>query len=191
MNAKEALGVLRITRQTLTRYVRLGKIKVVRLPNGRYDYDEESVYALINGGIHRKTCIYARVSTSNQRGELDIQIDSLKRFCSARGYAVQGVYSDVASISNFGRWQAFSDLLDSVFDNKVERIVVTDKSCLSCLYFDLFESLFKKYGCEIVILHDTDSNDLDKQEILEILNLLSKRYSKYKVDKIKEILETG
>ena len=51
MKAKDVLSVLRITRPTLTRYVKDEIIKVNVLPNGRYDYDEESVYSFLNKDV--------------------------------------------------------------------------------------------------------------------------------------------
>ncbi|MDD6082632.1 MAG: IS607 family transposase, partial [Oscillospiraceae bacterium] len=70
MNSAEVLRVLRITRQTLTKYVKNGTIKVSKLPNGRYEYDETSVYKFLNKDVSRKTYIYARVSTSKQKPDL-------------------------------------------------------------------------------------------------------------------------
>ena len=64
MRSKEVLNLLRVTRPTLTKYVKSGKIKVIRKPNGHYEYDEESVYAFLIKDVRRKTYIYARVSTS-------------------------------------------------------------------------------------------------------------------------------
>lgn len=49
MKSKEVLKLLQITRPTLTKYVREGTIKVKKLPNGRYEYDNESVYMYVNG----------------------------------------------------------------------------------------------------------------------------------------------
>ena len=51
MRAKEVLQLLRITRQTLTNYVKEGIIQVKVLPSGRYDYVEESVYAFLNKDV--------------------------------------------------------------------------------------------------------------------------------------------
>ena len=48
MTAAEVLRVLQITRPTLTKYVKEGKIKVTVKGNGRYDYDSESVYKMLN-----------------------------------------------------------------------------------------------------------------------------------------------
>lgn len=41
MKAKEVLQLLRISRPTLTKYVKEGRIRVTVLPNSLYDYNEE------------------------------------------------------------------------------------------------------------------------------------------------------
>lgn len=101
MKANEVLKLLRITRQTLTKYVKNGTIKVKVLPNGRYDYDEDSVYSLLFDGLERKTYIYARVSTPKQKKDLENQIELLKQFCFSKGYKIHGVFSDMASGISF------------------------------------------------------------------------------------------
>ena len=63
MKAREVLKVLKICRQTLSNYVKSGKLKVTKLWNGYYEYDNDSVYAFLNITLERKNIIYARVST--------------------------------------------------------------------------------------------------------------------------------
>ena len=58
MKSSEAIKVLDCTRTSLSFYVRQGKIKVTELENGRYDYDDESVYALRNSRITRQAYLY-------------------------------------------------------------------------------------------------------------------------------------
>lgn len=48
MKSREVLDLLGISRATLTNYVERGLIKVKERPFGRYDYDRESVEALID-----------------------------------------------------------------------------------------------------------------------------------------------
>ena len=43
MKCVEVLKLLKITRPTLSSYVKLGKIKVTKLGNGYYDYNDESM----------------------------------------------------------------------------------------------------------------------------------------------------
>lgn len=193
MKANEVLKLLRITRPTLTKYVKEGLVKVEKLPNGRYEYDSESVYSFLNKDMKRKTYIYARVSASKQKPDLDNQIELLKQFCFSNGYTISGIYSDIASGISFEKRNDFFKMLDDIIDNKVERVVITYKDRLSRIGFDLFYHLFQKYNCEIVIMSEVGSEKLDRQEIFEeIVSLLHcysmKFYSKRKIQKVKEVL---
>lgn len=97
MKANEVLKLLRITRPTLTKYVKNGLIKVDKLPNGRYEYNSDDVYSFLNKDVKRKTYIYARVSTAKQKPDLNNQVELLKQFCFSNGYTISGIYADVAS----------------------------------------------------------------------------------------------
>lgn len=194
MKSKEVLELLQITRPTLTKYVKEGLIKVNILPNGRYDYDKDSVYKLFNKGVERKTYIYARVSTPKQKADLENQIQMLKQFCFSNGYCISRVFSDIASGIGFEKRKDFFKMLDDVIAGKVERVVVTYKDRLSRIGFELFYHLFKKYNCEIVVMSEVGSEKLDSEEIFEEINSLlhcysMKLYSKRKGQKIKKILE--
>lgn len=194
MKAKEVLELLQITRPTLTKYVKEGWIKVNILPNGRYDYDKDSVYKLFNKGVERKTYIYARVSTSKQKKDLENQIQMLKQFCFSNGYCVSKVFSDIASGISFEKRKDFFKMLDDVLAGKVERVVISYKDRLSRVGFELFYHLFNKYNCEIVVMNEVGSEKLDSEEIFEeIISLLHcysmKLYSKRRIQKIKCILE--
>ena len=193
MTAKEVLRVLQITRPTLTKYVKSGKLKVTVKGNGRYDYDADSVYKMLNKDIERKTYLYARVSTAKQKKDLENQVQLLKTFCFQNGYVIHGVYQDIASGISFEERNQFFELLDEVLAGKVNRVVVTYKDRLSRVGFELFTYLFKKYGCEIIVISETGSEKLDSEEIFEeIISLLHcysmKLYSSRKAKKIKEIL---
>ena len=194
MTAKEVLRVLQITRPTLTKYVKEGKLKVIVKGNGRYDYDADSVYKMLNKDIERKTYLYARVSTAKQKKDLENQVQLLKNFCFQNGYLINGVYQDVASGISFEKRKEFFDMLDEILAGRVNRVIITYKDRLSRVGFELFMYLFKKYGCEILVISEIGSEKLDREEILEeIVSLLHcysmKLYSNRKVKKIKEILE--
>ncbi|MCR4744725.1 MAG: IS607 family transposase [Lachnospiraceae bacterium] len=194
MTAKEVLRVLQITRPTLTKYVKEEKIKVTVKGNGRYDYDTDSVYKMLNKDIERKTYLYARVSTSKQRKDLENQIALLKNYCFQNGYIINGIYQDIASGISFKNREQFFAMLDDVLAGKVNRVIITYKDRLSRVGFELFTYLFRKYGCEITVISEVGSEKLDSQEIFEeIISLLHcysmKLYSSRKVKKIKEVLE--
>lgn len=193
MRSKEVLNLLRITRPTLTKYVKSGVIKVIPKPNGQYDYDEESVYAFLNKDVKRKTYIYARVSTSKQKKDLENQIELLKQFCFTNGYTISGIFADVASGISFEKRKEFFIMLDDILAGKVERVVITYKDRLSRVGYDLFLHLFRKFHCEIIVMSEVGSAKLDSQEVFEeIISLLHcysmKLYSKRKEKRIREVL---
>ena len=194
MTAAEVLRVLQITRPTLTKYVKEGKIKVTVKGNGRYDYDSDSVYKMLNKDIERKTYLYARVSTSKQKKDLENQVQLLKNFCFQNGYIINGIYQDIASGISFDKRKQFFQMLDDILAGKVNKVIITYKDRLSRVGFELVVYLFKKYGCEIIVISEVGSEKLDSQEIFEeIIGLLHcysiKLYSSRKAKKIKEILE--
>ena len=193
MKAKEVLQILRVTRPTLTKYVKEGLIKVNVKANGQYDYDSDSVYKLLNKDIERKTYVYARVSTAKQKKDLENQVNLLKTFCFQNGYVLNGVYQDIASGISLEKRKEFFDLLDEVLAGKVKRVVITYKDRLSCVGFDLFSYLFAKHGCELVVMSEVGSTDLDSEEVFDDVVQLLERYSlnlnKKSINKtIKELL---
>ena len=194
MKAKEVLQILRVSRPTLTKYVREGLVNVTLKGNGQYDYDADSVYQVLNKDVERKTYVYARVSTSKQKHELDNQVQLLKTFCFQNGYVLNGVYQDIASGISFEKRTQFFELLDEVLAGKVKRVVITYKDRLSRVGFELFSHLFAKHGCELIVMSEVGSTKLDSEEIFEeIVSLLHcysmKLYSKRKNKIIKELLE--
>ena len=194
MTAKEVLRVLQITRPTLTKYVKENKLKVTVKGNGRYDYDADSVYKMLNKDIERKTYLYARVSTQKQKKDLENQVQLLKNFCFQNGYIIHGIYQDIASGISFDKRKQFFDMLDEILSGRVKRVIITYKDRLSRVGFELFTHLFNRYGCEIIVMSEIGSEKLDREEILEeIISLLHcysmKLYSNRKAEKMKEILE--
>ena len=194
MKAKEVMQILRISNPTLSSYVKRGLIKTTTMPNGRYNYDEESVYAFLNAGVPRKVYLYGRVSSSNQKKDLISQIEMLKQYCFSNGIKIDGVFQDIASGISFENRKEFFKLLDEVINRKVKAVYITYKDRLSRVGFDLFYHLFRRFGTEIVVISEVGSPKLDSEEIFEeIVSLLHcysmKMYSKRRIAKIKEVLE--
>ena len=193
MKASEVLNLLKITRPTLTKYVKEGWLEVETMPNGRYWYKEDSVYAFLNKREKRKNVIYARVSTHKQKPDLKNQIESLRKYAFASGIKVESVYSDVASGISFEKRVEFFRLIDEVLANKIDKVIISYKDRLSRIGFEFFSVLFKKFGTEIEVVSGIGSEKLDSEEIFEeIVHLIHafsmKLYSSRKGKKI-EIAE--
>ncbi|WP_176485390.1 recombinase family protein, partial [Helicobacter suis] len=97
MKSSEVLKILKISRVTLWKYVKSGKIRVKTEPNGYYKYNDNDVYALAGIEDQRLNVIYARVSTNKQKQDLQNQMDNNLAFLNAKGISVDKIYSDIKS----------------------------------------------------------------------------------------------
>lgn len=160
MKAKEVLYLLKITRQTLSKYVHDGVIEVTRLPNGKYEYHADSVYHFLNKEMKKDTYIYANVSSKQQKDELEKQIALLKEFCADQGYPVSKIFSDMSDNFSLNSRKSFYQMLDAVIQDKVCRVVILNKTILSNSEFDLFLYLFRTYHCEIIVAESLMSDEV-------------------------------
>lgn len=195
MKSARVLKLLHISRATLVKYVKNKEIRVVELPNGFYEYNDEDVYRKAGLADERYDVIYARVSTQKQKTDLQNQVKTLTEYCNKNGVKVSKSYQDVASGMNFDRKQ-FKILLDEVLGFKVAHIYVTYKDRLSRISFDMFRRLFAEFGCEIVVINDTEDKADETEIFEEIISMLHcfamKMYSrrrKRKLELIKEDLK--
>jgi predicted site-specific integrase-resolvase len=151
-------------------------------------YCDEDVYRLMNKNKDRKSVIYARVSSTCQKKDLENQIETLRTFCNKNGVVVSDEYADVCSGMNLDR-KNFQKLLDEVTEYKVKSVYVTYKDRLTRLSFDMFKRLFSKYGTEIVVLNEIDNpKEIEKEIFEEIITLLHsfsmKMYSSRRKEKL-------
>ena len=192
MKANDVLNLLRISRKTLHIYASTGKIRFTAMPNGFYDYNDEDVYKLLNRDVKRKTVIYARVSTTKQKEDLEDQIQQLKQWCFMNGYTINGVYSDIASGISFDKRKGLSGMIDEIIDYKVEKVIITYKDRLSRSGFDLFKHLFARFGTEIVVISEAGNQKLDSEEIFnDIISMLHSYSMKLYSKRNKNSIEVG
>lgn len=188
MKAAEVLKLLRISRETLCRYVKNNKIAVKKLPNGYYDYNASCVYKLLGLKEPRQNVVYCRVSTTKQKADLENQQKSIKEFCAANGIQVDKTYLDISSGLTFDR-KEFQKLVQDVVDNKINKIYITYPDRLSRISFNLFKELFSKFNVEIVaICKENDPKTVEQEVFQEIISLLHcfamKVYSKRRRDRL-------
>ena len=173
MKAKEVLKILKITRPTLTKYVKDGKVKVRELPSGMYDYDEDSVFS-IAGLCGERTCaIYARVSTQKQKKDLYNQIEIIRKYANENGYSVDKVYSDIASGLNYDRGE-FQTMLNEIIQYKIKTVIISNKDRLTRVSFDMWKQLFRQFSCELIVANqdETNTENSEKEIFEDIISLL-------------------
>lgn len=172
MKANEVLKILKVTRPTLTKYVKDGRLKVTLLSNGFYDYDEDSVLSLAKISTNRKCVVYARVSTQKQKKDLEDQISVITEYANKNGYQVDKVYSDIASGLNYDR-KSFKEMLNEIIERRIKCVFIKDKDRLTRVSFEMWKQLFKNFNCELIVINETQNNEYEEKEIFaDIISLV-------------------
>ena len=189
---KDFAELLGVSVKTLQRWDRDGILKANRSPTDRryYTYDQYLQFKGIQTENDiRDIVIYARVSTRNQKDDLQNQVEFLKQFCNAKGIIVNQCIEDFGSGLNYNR-KKWNKLLDEVMENKIKIIVISNKDRFIRFGYDWFEKFCEKFNTKIIIVNNEtlSPNEELVQDIISILHVFSCRLyglRKYK-NQIKE-----
>lgn len=189
---KEFAELLNVSVITLQRWDNNGKLKAFRTPTNRryYTYEQYLEYK----GIHkknndRKTIIYTRVSTANQKDDLKNQVDFLRQYANAKGMIIDEVIEDYGSGLNYNR-KKWNKLIDECMTNEIDTIIITHKDRFIRFGYDWFERFLAKFNVDIIVVNNESFSPQEElvQDIISILHIFSCRIyglRKYK-NKIRE-----
>ena len=128
-----------------------GQLKGHQLPTGTIIVEEERPSILPDS-----VAIYARVSSSENRSNLDSQAERLTQYAIARGYRIHKIVKEAGSGVNDSRKQ----LLKLLTDDGYSKIVVEHKDRLTRFGFNYIDVLFRQHGRSIEVVNES-ANDRD------------------------------
>ncbi len=172
---KDFAELLGVSVKTLQRWDRDGIWKANRTPTDRryYTYDQYLQFKGIKTKNDRRDIvIYARVSTRNQKDDLQNQVDFLKLFCNAKGMIVNQCIEDFGSGLNYNR-KKWNKLFDDVMGNRIKTIVITNKDRFIRFGYDWFEKFCEKFNTKIIIVNNEtlSPNEELVQDMIAILHV--------------------
>lgn len=173
--AAEALGVS-IT--TLRRWEAEGKLIPERTAGRQRRYDLVKLKPELFHATSdvRKTVAYARVSSHDQKDDLERQKQVLELYCARQGWAFELV-SDLGSGVNYYK-KGLKRLLHDMLAGRIGRLVLTHKDRLLRFGAELVFAICEAKQVEVVILNQgvdtTFEEDLAK-DVLEMITVFSAR----------------
>jgi len=178
---KKSIGAaakqLGVSRDTLRRWERVGKISAERTARGHRRYDLSKLLGITTPQLNpRHTVGYARVSSHDQKNDLDRQAQVLENFCSANGWTYE-IVQDLGSGLNFQK-RGLKKLIQNICSGKIDRLVLTHKDRLLRFGSELVFSLCEQFGIEVVIMNRSEESRFEDdlvQDVLEIITVFSAR----------------
>ncbi len=184
---------LGITRVTLYNWRKRGLVEFVKSETGRNFVTLQTYHDLL--GIKEKqdekVIIYCRVSSSENKSNLESQKNRLISYCNARGYQVSKIITEIGSGVNDQRPKLLSLLESSDFT----KIVVEHKDRLTRFGFNYIETLLAAANKKIEVVNSVESKDQDIiQDFVSIITsfcarIYGNRRSKRKTLKLLQDLE--
>ncbi len=149
--AAQALGV---SISTLRRWECEGKIIFKHTAGGNRRYDLSKLrpdFFRSRELSQRKTVAYARVSSHDQKDDLERQKQVLELYCASQGWIYE-LISDLGSGMNY-RKKGLKSLLDALIENEIGRLVITHKDRLLRFGAELVFAICEAKQVEVVILN--------------------------------------
>lgn len=174
---------LGISYKTAYRWFKAGKLDA-------YQSDTGTIIVREPKRANGKVAVYARVSSADQRDDLDRQVDRLQTYAIAKGYQVAVIVREIASGLNDTRPRLDKLLADARYTT----ILVEHKDRLTRFGFHSLETLLKAQGrsLEVVLPGDT-KNELVDDFVAIITSMAAriygKRGNKKRAERIRKCIE--
>lgn len=188
----QAAKILGVSVQTLRRWELSGQLVPNRKSeSGTRYYDVNQLYDKSPKEVDL-TIAYARVSSPDQKQDLERQVAILSNYCGSHGWAFE-IIQDLGSGMNY-RKKGLRKLLDLILNKKITRVVLTNKDRLLRFGAELVFSLCEANRIEVVLMNQGEDLSFEEelaQDVLEIITVFSARLYGARSHKNKKLIEAA
>lgn len=167
----EVAKKLGVSTMTVRRWIKAGKIKAYQIGK-EFRIPESEVLRLLEGKIPDKVVIYARVSSREEKEDLERQVEYLKNYCSSKGYQVAKILTDISSGLNENR-RGLKKLFKLVESGEITKVIITYKDRLTRFGFRYLEQYFNSHGVEIEVIFDDEEKTPEKELVKDLLTIVT------------------
>jgi excisionase family DNA binding protein len=174
LRPKEVCQRLGVSYPTLCRWVREGRIRAIRTAGGKHRIPESKVRRIAEGITAKevRATVYAHVSSTDQKSDLERQVQRLTEYCSSKEYRVIDVLSDVASGLKADR-KGLLKLFDYIANRQVDVVVVAYRDRLTRFGFEYLECFSKQFGARIEVVFDEEPKDAYQELVEDLIKIVS------------------
>ena len=175
---REAGKLLGVSNTTLRRWEESGKLVPERTAGNqrRYRLSQINPSLVRETEVVRRTIAYARVSSHDQKDDLERQKQVLELYCASQGWTFD-LIADLGSGMNYHK-KGLKQLLERIIDGKVFRLVITHKDRLLRFGAELVFAICEAKNVEVVILNRGEDASFEEdlaKDVLEIITVFSAR----------------
>ena len=140
------------------------ELQIEQLPNGRY-------YVVVPPENDGRCVVYARVSSGDQREDLDRQVGRVVEWATQQGYRPDEVVKEIGSGLNGNR----RSLRRVIADPAVNMIMVEHRERLCRFGFEYVEAALAGRGARILVMEEGELEDDLVRDVTEVMTSLCAR----------------
>lgn len=188
----EAANYLGVSVSTLRRWEKEGKITSERTKGGQRRYPISMLEPDLkkSGSQTKLTIAYARVSSHDQKSDLERQKQLLEMYCASKGWRFE-LLADLGSGMNYNK-KGLKNLINKILTGEIGRLVITHKDRLLRFGAELIFSICEMKNVEVVIVNQGDEPSFEEElakDVLEIITVFSARLYGSRSKKNKKLIE--
>jgi predicted site-specific integrase-resolvase len=141
------------------------------------------------GDAGAPTVGYVRVSSHDQKSDLERQHGMVEAYCAAKGWRSE-IISDLGSGMNYNK-PGLRRLLEMILRKQMKRLVITHKDRLLRFGSELVFALCAHQQIEVVIIHKGEQPTFEEElakDVLEIITVFSARLYGSRSKKNRELI---
>ena len=132
---------------------------------------------------------YCRVSTRQQKDDLDTQVTNVKSYMLSKGYQFD-VITDIGSGINYSK-KGLLRLLELINNREIERVVILYKDRLIRFGFELIEYLCQLNSVELIVIDHSEKPKEEEltEDLIQIITVFANRLYGSRSKRAKELLK--
>jgi putative resolvase len=175
-----------VTYKTAWRWWKQGQLDAYQTPTGTVIVREASVPAPTTGRV----ALYARVSSADQKSDLERQMQRLRDYAAAKGYSVSKEVSEIASGLNDHRPKLTKLLTDAT----IGTLIVEHRDRLTRFGYEYIAQLLETQGRHLEVLFPSDTEKELVDDFVAVITSMAariygQRSSRQKAAKIRACVE--
>jgi predicted site-specific integrase-resolvase len=166
----EAAKILGVNPQTLRRWEDGGVIEPAkRTPKGTRLYSLQELLGV--NDLAYPTIAYARVSSSDQKEDLERQHAVLEAFCNKNGWQTE-IIRDLGSGMNYNK-KGLEHLLELIVRGQMSRLVITHKDRLLRFGAEIVFRICELKGIEVVIINKGEQPSFEEELTRDVMEIMT------------------
>ena len=132
---------------------------------------------------------YCRVSTRQQKDDLDTQVTNVKSYMISKGYQFD-VITDIGSGINYSK-KGLLRLLELINNREIDRVVVLYKDRLIRFGFELLEYLCQLNSVELIVIDHSEKSKEEEltKDLIQVITVFANRLYGSRSKRTKDLLK--